>query len=79
MVISNNETRNKNILTKGLGEGYVGKIRLNTDTESTEGDSEYSYKIIRNVDEIPLVLGEKDIRYKGNLVFVHSHTISPIK
>ena len=55
------------------------KTRLDTDTESTEGEWAYSYKILKSVDEIPLAVGDEEITYKGNLVFVHFHINSPVK
>lgn len=55
------------------------KTRLDTDTESTEGDWNYSYKVLKSVDEIPLVVGDEKITYKGNVVFVHFHINSPVR
>lgn len=55
------------------------KTRLNTDAEWIEGDWTYTYKILRSVKEIPVEVGEEEIRYKGNLVFVHYHINSPVK
>lgn len=57
-----------------LGE----KTRLDTETELTEGDWIYTYKILEDVKEIPLVVGKEEIKYKGNLVFVHFHINSPV-
>jgi hypothetical protein len=55
------------------------KTRLDTDTESTDGDWTYSYKVMKTVNEIPLIVGDEEIKYKGNLVFVHFHINSPVR
>jgi len=57
-----------------LGE----KTRLDVDTESSEGDWTYTYKILEDVNEIPLVIGKEEIKYKGSLVFIHFHINSPV-
>jgi hypothetical protein len=58
-----------------LGE----KTRLDTDTEMTEGDWIYSYRIIEPIKEIPVTAGIEKIKFKGSLVFVHFHINSPVK
>ena len=55
------------------------KTRLDEDVELTDNDWVYKYKILKSVKEIPVCVGEEDILYKGNLVFVHFHTNSPVK
>lgn len=60
--------------------GKVGKLsRFDEDYELTDGNWAYIYKIIRNVPEIPVFLGQEEIRFKGNLVFVHFIINSPFK
>lgn len=54
------------------------KTRQDTDTESTNGDWTYKYKILDEVKEIPLVVGKESIFFKDTLVFVHFHINSPI-
>ena len=55
------------------------KTRQDTDTESTDGDWKYNYKVLDEEKEIPLVVGKESIFYKDTLVFVHFHINSPIK
>lgn len=55
------------------------KTRLDEDAELTDGDWVYKYKVMKAVKEIPVCVGEEDILYKGNLVFVHFHINSPVK
>jgi hypothetical protein len=55
------------------------KTRLDSDIELSEGeDWKYTYKVLRKVEEIPLDLGQEEIRYKDSLVFIHFHIISPV-
>lgn len=55
------------------------KTRLDSDMELSEGeDWKYTYKVLRKVEEIPLDLGQEEIRYKDSLVFIHFHIISPV-
>lgn len=58
-----------------LGDG----TRLDQDAEVEEGVWKYTYKVLKSVKEIPVDLGEEEIRYNDNLVFVHYHIISPVK
>jgi hypothetical protein len=60
---------------KQLGD----KTRLDTNAEWAEGDWIYSYKVMKSVKEIPVDVAEEDIKYKGNLVFIHFHINSPIR
>lgn len=53
--------------------------RLDENAEMTEGVWKYTYKVLKSVKEIPVDLGEEEIRYNDNLVFVHYHIISPVK
>jgi hypothetical protein len=55
------------------------KTRLDEDVELIDGDWVYEYKVMKSVKEIPVCVGEEDILYKGNLVFVHFHVNSPVK
>jgi len=55
------------------------KTRLDTDAELKEGDWTYFYKVMKSVDEIPLVVAEEEIRFKDSLVFVHFHINSQVK
>ncbi|EKE05091.1 MAG: hypothetical protein ACD_19C00426G0113 [uncultured bacterium] len=57
-----------------IGDG----TRLDSDAEKTDGDWKYTYKVLKNVKEIPVDVGEEEIRFNDNLVFVHYHVISPI-
>lgn len=55
------------------------KIRLHTNFEpETEGDWQYSYKVLGRDEEIPLTFGKEIIKYKGKIVFVHDFIISPV-
>jgi hypothetical protein len=60
---------------KQLGD----KTRLDTNAKWTEGDWSYSYKVMKSVKEIPVDVAKEDIKYKGNLVFVHFHINSSVK
>ena len=60
---------------KQLGD----KTRLDTNVKRKEGDWSYSYKVMKSVKEIPVDVAEEDIKYKGNLVFIHFHINSPVK
>lgn len=55
------------------------KTRQDTDTESTEVDWRYSYKVLKQIEEISLIVGEEDIFYKDILVFAHFHINSPVR
>lgn len=57
-----------------LGDG----TRLDQDAEMVDGVWRYSYKVLKSVKEIPVDLGEEEIRHNENLVFVHYHIISPV-
>lgn len=63
------------LFIKQLGD----KTRLDEEAEAFEGDWKYTYQVLRKVEEIPLVLGAEEIRYKNSLVFIHFHVLSPIK
>jgi len=52
--------------------------RLDQNAEKTDGVWKYTYKVLRSVQEIPLDLGEEEIRFNENLVFIHFHIISPV-
>ena len=58
-----------------LGNG----TRLDEDAEIEEGLWKYTYKVLKSVKEIPVDLGEEEIKYNDNLVFVHYHINSPVK
>lgn len=53
--------------------------RLDRDAERVEGVWKYTYKVLKSVKEIPVDVGEEEMRYNENLVFVHYHIISPVK
>lgn len=55
--------------------------RFELPVELQHGDFRYTYKVIKDVNEIPVVVGEEEIRYgeKNALVFVHYHISSPVK
>lgn len=55
------------------------KTRLDEDAEVSEGDWEYSYRVLRKVEKIPLDLAAEEIKYKDSLVFIHFHILSPVK
>jgi len=55
------------------------KTRLDQNAESTDGEWIYTYKILKSVKEIPVEIGEEEIRFRGNLVFVHYHINSPVR
>ena len=55
------------------------KTRLDEEAEVFEGDWKYTYKVMKVVEEIPVSVGEEEIRYNDKLVFVHYHIISPVK
>lgn len=61
---------------------FVNKLqdgtRLDENAEMADGEWIYTYKVLKSVKEIPLDVGEEEIRYKENLVFVHFHIISPV-
>ncbi|HET7099279.1 MAG TPA: hypothetical protein VFI61_03545 [Patescibacteria group bacterium] len=56
-----------------------GKTRLDEDVELVDGDWSYTYKVMKSVQEIPVDVAEEEIKFKGNLVFVHFHINSPVK
>jgi len=58
-----------------LGE----KTRQDQDAVATEGVWNYSYKVLKSVKEIPVEVGEEEIRFHDNLVFIHYHINSPIR
>jgi len=57
-----------------LGDG----TRLDANAGAEEGPWKYTYKVLKSVKEIPVDLGEEQIRYEGQLVFVHYHILSPV-
>lgn len=81
----------KTLQKLGLTEGdvseklkfFLGKLRsktrLDEDIELVEGRWKYSYKVMKNVKEIPVMLGEEEIRYDQLLVFVHYLINSPVR
>jgi hypothetical protein len=62
---------------------FVNKLgettRLDQNAEVEEGQWKYTYKVLKSVKEIPIDLGEEEIRFNDNLVFVHFHILSPVK
>lgn len=59
---------------KTLGD----KTRLDEGIELEHGKYRYSYRVIKSVEEIPVLVGEEEIRYDNSLVFVHYHINSPV-
>lgn len=61
---------------------FVNKLedgtRLDQDAEMVDEAWRYTYKVLKSVKEIPVDLGEEEIRFGENLVFVHYHIISPV-
>ena len=57
-----------------IGDG----TRLDEDAERTDGAWKYTYKVLKSVKEIPVDVGEEEIRFNDKLVFVHYHIISPV-
>ena len=61
---------------------FVNKLqngtRLDENAEMAEEEWKYTYRVLKSVKEIPLDVGEEEIRFKENLVFVHFHIISPV-
>ena len=55
------------------------KTRLDEGIELEHGKYKYSYRIIKNVEEIPVIVGEEEIRYDQSLVFVHYLINSPVR
>lgn len=56
------------------------KTRLDKDcVPDPDGDWQYSYRIIRSIEEIELTLGLESITFKGVLVFAHGFLLSPVK
>lgn len=55
------------------------KTRLDEDIELVDGTWTYSYKVIKNVKEIPVIVGEEEIRYDESLVFIHYLINSPVR
>lgn len=53
--------------------------RLDKEIELEHGKYKYTYKILKDVKEIPVIVGEEEIRYEGSLVFVHYHINSPVR
>lgn len=47
------------------------KTRLDEDVELEHGKYKYSYRVIKRVEEIPVLVGEEEIRFDDSLVFVH--------
>jgi len=61
---------------------FVNKLgdrtRLDGNAEVEDGQWKYTYRVLKSVKEIPVDLGEEEIRYDGRLVFVHYHILSPV-
>lgn len=55
------------------------KTRLDEDVELVEGKWKYSYRIMKNIKEIPVIVGEEEIRYEESLVFIHYLINSPVR
>jgi hypothetical protein len=57
-----------------LGDG----TRLDENAKAEDGQWKYTYQVLKSIKEIPVDLGEEEIRYDGRLVFVHYHILSPV-
>lgn len=55
------------------------KTRLDEDVEFEHGKYKYSYKVIKSIEEIPVIVGEEEIRHDQSLVFVHYLINSPVR
>jgi len=55
------------------------KTRLDKEAELIEGEWKYTYKILEEIKEIPVITGIEKITHKGKLVFVHFIINSPIR
>lgn len=55
--------------------------RFDEEVTLEHGKFKYTYKVIKEVEEIPVIVGEEEIRYgdENALVFVHYHINSPVK
>lgn len=73
----------KKILSNGLAAGYaggsirkgVGRGGFTVETyhvPEPDGDWSYSYKVVLNEEDIPLVEGKENIGYKNKRVFTHT-------
>ncbi len=57
-----------------------GKTRLTEDyLPESDGDWQYSYKVIERVKGIPLTVGMETIAFSGKTVFAHAFALSPIE
>ena len=56
-----------------------GGTRLDENAEMAEGAWKYTYRVLKSREEIPVDVGEEEIKYDNNLVFVHYHILSPVK
>lgn len=75
-------------LTKKDVTGYLKRkivelgeqTRLSADCKpEPDEDWQYTYQVVRHLDELNLTLGLESITYKGQLVFAHGFLNSPIK
>jgi hypothetical protein len=54
------------------------KTRLDENVNLKHGKYAYSYKVVKNIKEIPLIVGEEQIMYGKSLVFIHYLINSPV-
>jgi len=75
-------------LTKKDVTGYLKTkiVELGTQTRLSadcapqpDEDWQYSYKVMKHLDELDLTIGLESITYKGQIVFAHGFLNSPVK
>lgn len=48
-------------------------------TPNPDGEWQYSYKILQNIEDIPLKIGLETVTYKGSIVVAHAFLHSPVE
>jgi len=54
------------------------ETRLDKNAEAVDGLWTYRYKVLKTLPSIPVEMGEEEIKYDGQLVFVHFHIFCPV-
>lgn len=57
---------------------HISYTRMNSDFDLTDGDWEYRYVVTGREPAISLIQGKETIKYKNEVVFVHTFAISPV-
>lgn len=86
-VIPNEELQKLGLTTKDVISRLINsvgelkeKTRLDKACNLTLPDGwEYKYTILKQSDEVPLIIGYESIEFNGKEVFAHGHMLSPIK